>query len=525
MKLRYLFPTVFLFVLVACSSDSPSEEPDVIDDEVSVILDCDAVINLSIGVISNTDFEISWTTTGDYSSFEIEYGIKGFKIGEGERLETSERQITINELLPDTAYEVYVRGICDSDFGDWLNKVSAITGCDLGFFEGNIFLSTQDEVNEFGNTCYTAINGNLTIQSGESSNGISDLSPLSRLTEITGALLISHNLSIESLNGLENLEKLGVAYIHRNRNLNSISSLNKITTLNGSISINGSPAISGLTITDNLSLQSLAGLESLESVVNIRLSSTPINSLEPLSKLRTVANTISISFTDLTSMEGLHSLSQVENFSILFNQSLSSLDGLQGLRNVNNLLYIWQNNSLQTLTGLEGLLYAKRIEIHNNESLLSIEALVGYETFEVVSLRNLPALYNLEGINISKITSFLEIIECNTLQNFQGINVESENTSFIQVTNCENITSFSGLERLTEVEGLLINNNRNLASMMGFENLILSRNFIDLIDNPNLRDVCALTNLFQNGQVLGPFTNIGNGVPYTFEEIVSGLCK
>src|SRR5690606_23675544 len=35
--------------------------------------------------------------------------------------------------------------------------------CDGGVFKGDVSLSTQEEINEFGSKCYTGINGNLKI--------------------------------------------------------------------------------------------------------------------------------------------------------------------------------------------------------------------------------------------------------------------------------------------------------------------------------------------------------------------------
>jgi hypothetical protein len=94
-------------------------------------------------------------------------------------------------------------------------------------FNGNVTFSTQAQVNAFS-ACYTAINGNLTIQNAGITNlatlsnlvkvtghvkiittGLTTLSWLANLDTIGGSLLIKTNQQLVTLNGLENLKKIG----------------------------------------------------------------------------------------------------------------------------------------------------------------------------------------------------------------------------------------------------------------------------------------------------------------------------
>lgn len=88
--------------------------------------------------------------------------------------------------------------------------------------EGDLGLASQAEVNAFN---YTVVTGSLTI-SGED---IRDLSPLSVLTSVGEYLSISHNPSLETVDGFENLTDLGWGiYVYHNPALVSFSGFNNL---------------------------------------------------------------------------------------------------------------------------------------------------------------------------------------------------------------------------------------------------------------------------------------------------------
>ena len=76
--------------------------------------------------------------------------------------------------------------------------------------EGNIVLTTQEEVDAFGKTGTTVIHGNLTIGvDADSEDRITDLSALSRLKEVDYKLIVYKSFVGKTLAGLDNLEKAG----------------------------------------------------------------------------------------------------------------------------------------------------------------------------------------------------------------------------------------------------------------------------------------------------------------------------
>lgn len=92
-----------------------------IDTTVVVIPDtCSAVFNLTVNSADTTNAELSWTYEGEPNHFEAEYGIQGFVQGEGTGITTNESTLSLEDLTPDTYYDVYVRCVCDSAlWGEW----------------------------------------------------------------------------------------------------------------------------------------------------------------------------------------------------------------------------------------------------------------------------------------------------------------------------------------------------------------------------------------------------------------------
>ncbi|MBT8303183.1 MAG: hypothetical protein KJP09_01845 [Bacteroidia bacterium] len=147
--------------------------------------------------------------------------------------------------------------------------------CDNGTFVGNVTLTTQQEVNDWGALCYTKVNGTLNIGLDDNTNDdITDLSPLINLREIytddfdngLGTLgIYSGNLT--NLNGLNNITRVGRLRILNCHNLTTITGLENLRIINMDF-----PHY-GLFIRGNQLLTSLDGLENLQRVGNDQIAS------------------------------------------------------------------------------------------------------------------------------------------------------------------------------------------------------------------------------------------------------------
>ena len=133
-------------------------------------------------------------------------------------------------------------------------QTQLLADCNLTTCMGDIVLTSQEEVNAFGQNGCTTIEGSLTISDDGSGTPITDLSPLSGITAITEALSINDNPSLQSLNGLQAITILGiqdpialfsgfVLSIQQNDALSDISALNGLTFLN-SLSIGNNQNLS-----------------------------------------------------------------------------------------------------------------------------------------------------------------------------------------------------------------------------------------------------------------------------------------
>lgn len=91
----------------------------------------------------------------------------------------------------------------------------------------------------------------------------------------------------------------------------------------------------------------------LSGSLSIHPEEGPIVSLEPLIKLKSILGNLGIYSTDIPDFKGLDSLYQVKGaVHIDYNNRLKSLDGLSSLELINS-FYIYQNDSLSSLNGLD----------------------------------------------------------------------------------------------------------------------------------------------------------------------------
>ncbi len=91
-KLGFLF--VFACSLLACSNDD-----DTIDS-------CNKAANVLANNITTTSATITWNDSNNAASYFVEYGVSGFALGSGTTLIESGTTADIQNLLPETTYDV-----------------------------------------------------------------------------------------------------------------------------------------------------------------------------------------------------------------------------------------------------------------------------------------------------------------------------------------------------------------------------------------------------------------------------------
>lgn len=110
MRSRTFLGLATTMFLLACQGD---------DDNATNL--CFKPETLSIDQINSNSAFFSWETGGE-SAFEFEYGLNGFSLGSGTKVQTSQTEYLIDGLEPLTTYEIFLRSNCGSDgFSDYIS--------------------------------------------------------------------------------------------------------------------------------------------------------------------------------------------------------------------------------------------------------------------------------------------------------------------------------------------------------------------------------------------------------------------
>ena len=245
-----------------------------------------------------------------------------------------------------------------------------VSGCDAsgGIFNGNLILSTQQEVNDFGAFGITSINGSLTIGNENNYTDIVDLSPLTTITYIADDLTIAGNENLTSLQDLGNISNVEghELLIKNNPSITSLAGFSNLTNVTTLI-IDGNDGLTSLTgfsnsfsIGQDLRVFNNDNLTSLHGIENFGWNSE---------------KSLNISNNDaLISLLGIESITTLRSFSIRYNDALASLAQLENLTTVLDII-IDDNDSLINLQGLEQLTQARGLIVANNDALQSLDGI------------------------------------------------------------------------------------------------------------------------------------------------------
>ncbi len=89
---------------------------------------CTKPSELSITDVTDESVKLACTSSGTAGQWEIQYGAKGFRMGEGTTVNVSSFPFTVSELPAGTAYDLYMRAVCtDNDKSNWSEKISFVT--------------------------------------------------------------------------------------------------------------------------------------------------------------------------------------------------------------------------------------------------------------------------------------------------------------------------------------------------------------------------------------------------------------
>ncbi|WCO01047.1 fibronectin type III domain-containing protein [Psychroserpens ponticola] len=201
-KFSFLF--VFACLILACNND---------DDIVDV---CKKATNIVADNITQTTATITWDDRNNAASYIIEYGVSGFAIGSGTTLIESELTVDLQNLSPETTYDVYIQVVCSTDnlsmYSDIFSFTTSITPCytvsnvtTSMITDTNVLISWEDDTNtvdsyelEYGPSGFSVGSG-VSLFATETSIEITDLDPNTAYDIYVKAICSQGNESLNSL--------------------------------------------------------------------------------------------------------------------------------------------------------------------------------------------------------------------------------------------------------------------------------------------------------------------------------------
>lgn len=117
------------YVMNPCGENQYGEAEDYTLYVIDSNYDCTNPTNIVASNISFNNATFSWTSTG--SNFEIKYGLAGFTDSYGTFLTTNQPTVTIDNLIENRSYDIYIRQNCDDVFGgssEWVKYTFSTIG-------------------------------------------------------------------------------------------------------------------------------------------------------------------------------------------------------------------------------------------------------------------------------------------------------------------------------------------------------------------------------------------------------------
>lgn len=414
---------------------------------------------------------------------------------------------------------LYFRSYAINSKGVGYGNEIVFTTINEKIYDGDITLSTQQEVINFGKNNYNTINGSLYIR-----GQVNDLTPLNSLVIVNNAFEVT-NSNLINFNGLNNLKVTGNIFpngfkISDNKFLENFSGLNNLELTRGNFYV-----------LNNSSLMNLSGLTNYKyaSAGELRIAScNNLTSLAGLENLVFIGDTLFLQYNEvLSNISALSNLSSISRrIYIQGNNSLQNLNGLEKMTKLEGII-IESNNSLSNLNGLNNLISCNEvIQIDNNKILNDLSALNKITNVQFLKILRNNSLLNLQGLNnLTQIVNWLEISNNSSLINLNGLNnltkvgylYVSSNNSLV------NLTGLNSLNTITDVYAITIIDNPKLTSLNGLENLKNSTGFIQVTSNDSLNNYCGLKNLFSSSSSFS--LNIANNLANPTRQNIVSNCN
>ena len=376
--MKNFFPALLLFiaVTVSCSKDDSPEEPEIVNK---------VAISMSVSDVNTNSAKVQAQITSDVPPEElgVSWAAQNEDFTHQSLTVAPEVSTTLSNLLPNTNYSV--RFYAKKNGQMFYSPTKTFT-TKSAVYDGSVKLTTQAEVESFGENGYEEITGSLEITENNPGD-IASLAPLKDLKKVSTLKIYSVS-QLENLTGLEQMESSGSIVITDNSALTQVEALSNIDS-----------DLMFLYFHDNTVLSSLKGLEGISFAQQVEFKFNPaLKNFQGLNNLTEVHDLI-VENNGLQSFEGL-GLKKAEEIQITTNNFLTSLAGFEGLKEISLMLNIDNNKQLANLSGLENLELLSGLIIYHNVILENLDGLsnIKPESFGAGMISNNNKLVDLCGI-------------------------------------------------------------------------------------------------------------------------------
>ena len=216
-------------------------------------------------------------------------------------------------------------------------------------------------------------------------NNISDVSPLTGLTDLTTLLIGGNNVSdLSPLSKLTNLTELWLES-------NSISVVSHLS---------GLPDLKELSLSDN-NISDVSPLTGLTDLTTLLIGGNNVSDLSPLSRLTNLTYLI----LNTNNIANISALAKLTNLDRLF-LSQNSIEDISALSKLTNLIELWlEHNQIEDISALSGLTRLTYLTLNAN-NIMNISALAKLTSLTRLLLGN----NSIEDISaLSKLTNLIEL--------------------------------------------------------------------------------------------------------------------
>jgi len=382
------------------------------------------------------------------------------------------------------------------------SNITNLNGLSVLTFIGGYFhiISADILINLSGLEGLISVGGDLFINENPS---LTSLTGLNGLTNVGGEMRILSNNALINLTGLEGLTYLGGDFLIGAWGLGGNSSLTSLTGL-GNLTINGGL----LKIYQNVSLTSLEGLENINP---IPITSLVIGENSSLStcELQIICDFLAKPNVEVGIYDNAPGCDNTSQVALACGISIPCLSGSTEFdcqADIDNFQATYPG-----CTEIEGDLWINGYDITNFNGLNVVTSIGGNVMLGFYDAGNNPLLTNLDGLNnLSSIGGHFQIytnLNLKSLSGLEGLNYIGGGFSLM---HNDSLTDFTGLNNLTSIGGnCFIFNNQNLTNCAGLESLTSIGGELHFGVNDNLNSLNGLENLNSISGNLMIYNSIG----------------